>query len=77
MTCINDPSKWSQDLEQLISEYRQIQSDLSRCRCSRCNNFGVASGWHDYYGIIYKCNCQAVFWVINPETGDRIEEVET
>jgi len=65
-----------QALEALASEHAQIQSDLSRCRCPKCDRFGVVSDAHDYYGAIYKCNCLPVFWVISPETGDRIEEVE-
>ncbi|KJH69501.1 hypothetical protein [Aliterella atlantica] len=76
MNFSNDPGSICQGLDELTSIHKQIQSDLSKYRCSRCDRFGVVSGVHDYFGIIYKCSCQAVFWVINPETGDRIEEVK-
>ena len=76
MLYLNDSGDWSQILEALAEEHAQIQLDLSRCRCPKCDRFGVVYDIHDYYGAIYKCNCQTVFWVINPETGDRIEEVK-
>lgn len=85
MTYTNDPGDWSQTLEALAEEHAQTQLNLHRCRCPKCDRFGIISNTHDYYGIIYKCNCQPIFWVISPETGDafggsrsnhRIEEVK-
>ncbi len=76
MSSFHDPGRWSQGLEQLANLHAAFQSDLSRCLCSRCDHVGVVSGTHKYYGIIYKCNCQPASKVINPETGDRIEEVK-
>lgn len=73
----NDLSDWSQALETLADEYAQIQSDLSRCRCSKCDRFGVVSSWHNYYGAIYRCSCLPISWVVSPETGEKIEEVES
>ena len=75
MTYTNDSGDWSQTLKALASEHAQLQSDLQRCSCPKCDRFGVVSDTHDYYGAIYKCNCQPVLWVISPETGERIEEV--
>lgn len=77
-----DPGNSRQILAALISD---LNADSQVNRCPKCDRFGVVSGVHDYYGIIYKCNCQAVLWVISPETGDafggslcehRIEEVK-
>ena len=73
MTYTNYSGNWSQALEALASEHAQIQSDLSKCRCSKCDRFGVVSDTHEYYSIIYKCNCQPVFWVISLETGNKLE----
>lgn len=76
MTYTNNSGDWSQTLEALAEEHAQIQNDLSRCRCPRCDRFGVVSDIHKYYGIVYQCNCLPITWVISPETGDRIEEVK-
>lgn len=73
MPLINDSGDWSQTLEALADEHAQIQSDLQRYRCPKCDCFGVISSSQDYFGAIYKCNCQAVFWVISPETGEKVE----
>ena len=70
---VNNPGDRYEVFETLT---RDRTYDLQNNRCPRCDRFGVVSDTHDYYGIIYKCNCQSVFWVINPETGDRIEEVK-
>ena len=86
MPYTNDPGESRQTLEALAEEHAQTQLDLFRCRCPRCDCFGVVSDTHEYYGIIYKCSCLPVFLVISPETGDafggsrsdhRIEEVES
>lgn len=66
-----------------------LTGDLTRNsrnnRCPKCegryanrrrHRFGIVFDTHDYYGTIYRCSCQAVLWVISPETGDRIEEVK-
>jgi hypothetical protein len=42
-------------------------------RCPKCDRFGIVSGTHDYYGIIYRCSCLPVLWVISPETGEKVE----
>lgn len=76
MSFIHDPGKWSQGLEELASLHAQSQNVLSRCRCPRCERFGIVSGADDYYGIIYQCSCTHVFWIDNPETGERVEGVE-
>ncbi len=47
--------------------------DSQNNRCPRCNRFGVVSGSDEYYSTIYHCNCRTVFWVISPETGDKLE----
>jgi len=73
MTCINDSGDWSQPLEQFATRPAQIQNDLQRYRCPQCDCFGVVYSTQDYFGAIYKCNCQPMFWVISPETGEKIE----
>ncbi len=73
MPFVNDPGDWSQVLESLAEDHAPEQFDLQNTRCPRCNRFGVVAGIDDYYGIIYKCNCFPVFWVINPETGEKLE----
>ena len=73
---VNELGDHCQVLKALTSDRAQTQLNLSRCRCSRCDRFGVVSGAHEYYRIIYHCACSDVFWVISPETGDRIEEVK-
>lgn len=73
MTSIHDSSDWSQALEALAKEHAQIQSDLQRYRCPKCDCFGVVSSPHDYFRAIYRCNCIPIFWVVSPETGEKIE----
>lgn len=70
---VHDPGKWSQGLEELANLHAPSRNDLSRCRCPRCERFGVVSGVDEYYGTIYRCNCLPVFWVISPETGEKLE----
>ncbi len=73
MTFMNDPGESRQTLEELAHEHQQIQSDLQRYRCPKCDCFGVVFSKQDYFGAIYRCNCQPMFWVICPETGEKIE----
>ena len=73
---VNELGDHCQVSKALIGDRAQTQLDLLRCRCPRCNRFGVVSGTHDYYGIIYRCSCLPVLWVISPETGEKIEEVK-
>lgn len=75
MPFVNDPGETRQTLEALAEEHAQTQLDLQLARCPKCDRFGVVSSWHTYYGIIYRCNCLPVSWVISPETGEKIEEV--
>lgn len=70
----NDPGNSRQIIAALINN---LNNDPQINCCPKCDRFGSVSGVHDYYGIIYKCSCQAVFWVISPETGEKIEEVES
>jgi len=77
MPYTNDPSEEHQTLEALANKHAQIQTDVHRYRCPQCGRFGIISGAHDYYGIIYRCSCLPVFWVISPETGEKVEEVES
>lgn len=71
---VNNPGDRRQVLDTLAGDHAQTQLDLLRCRCPKCNRFGVISDTHDdYYGIIYRCNCLPVFWVISPETGEKLE----
>ncbi len=70
---VNNPGAQYQVFEARTGDHTQTQLDLLRCRCPRCNRFGVVSGTHDYYGIIYRCNCLPVLWVISPETGEKVE----
>jgi len=76
MPFVHDPGESRQVLEALAQEHAQTQLDLQNTRCPKCDRFGIVSDTHEYYGFIYRCSCLPVFWVINPETGDRIEEVE-
>ena len=73
---VNELGAHRQVLEALTGDRAQTQLDLLRCRCPRCNRFGIVSGTHEYYGIIYRCICLPVLWVISPETGEKIEEVK-
>ena len=69
---VNNPGDRRQVLAALVNEHTQTQHE-QYTRCPRCDRFGVVSGTHDYYGIIYKCNCLPVFWVVSPETGEKLE----
>ena len=68
-----DPGDWSQVLEAMADEHAQTQLDLQNTRCPKCNRFGVVSGTDEYYSTIYHCACNDVFWVISPETGEKLE----
>ena len=74
MIYTNDPGNSRQIIAALIGN---LNTDSQNNRCPKCNRFGVVCDTHDYYGAIYRCNCQAVLWVINPETGEKIEEVQS
>ncbi len=70
---VNNPGDRRQVLDTLAGDRAQTQLDLLRCRCPRCNRFGIVSGVHEYYGKIYSCSCLPVLWVISPETGEKVE----
>ncbi len=70
---VNELGDHRQVLEARTYNRTQTQLDLSRCRCPRCDRFGVVSGSAEYYGTIYHCACKDVFWVISPETGEKLE----
>ena len=70
---VNEIGDRCQVLKSLTGDHAQTQLDLLRCRCPRCNRFGVVSDTHNYYGTIYYCACKDVFWVISPETGNKLE----
>ncbi len=70
---VNELGDRRQVLTALANEYAQPQYEQYTC-CPRCNRFGVVSGTHEYYGAIYHCACNDVFWVISPETGNKLEE---
>ena len=67
---LNEPSDHRQILDALTDDSAY---DSQNNRCPRCNRFGVVSGMDEYYGTIYHCNCLPVFWVIRPETGEKLE----
>lgn len=69
----NDPGNSCQIIAALIND---LNSGPQHNRCPKCNRFGIVSDAHDYFGAIYKCNCLPIIWVVSPETGERIEEVE-
>lgn len=71
MPFVNDPGDWSQTLEAVAEEHAQIQLDLSRCRCPKCDRFGVISSADGYYGTSYRCSCLSIRWAISPETGEK------
>ena len=73
----NELDNRCQVLEALPSDRAQTQLDLLRCRCPRCNRFGVVSGTQDYYGIIYRCSCLPVFWSLVPKQAKSWREVES
>ena len=70
---VNELGDRRQVLDVLTGDHTQTQLDLLRCRCPKCNRFGVVSGSTEYYGIVYHCACKDVFWVISPETGEKLE----
>jgi hypothetical protein len=61
-----------QVLTALANEHIQTQHEQYTC-CPQCDRFGVVSDTHEYYGTIYHCACNDVFWVISPETGEKLE----
>ena len=67
---LNEPSDHRQVSDTLTGDSAY---DLQNNRCPKCDRFGVVSGMDGYYGIIYHCNCLPVFWVISPETGEKLE----
>lgn len=67
---VNNPGDRRQVLDALTGVSAH---DLQTNRCPRCDRFGVVSDTHDYYGIIYRCSCQPVFWIISSETGNKLE----
>lgn len=73
MPYVQDPGDWSQVLEELAIEQAEVEEEQYKCRCPRCDRFGVVSGSDDYYGTIYKCSCLLLSWVIHPETGEKVE----
>lgn len=73
MPYVQDPGDWSQVVEELAIEQHQMETEQYICRCPRCDRFGVVSGWDEYYGTIYQCNCLTVFAGINPQTGEKME----
>ncbi len=73
MPFVNDPGDWSQVLESLAEDHATDQLDLQYTRCPRCNRFGIVSDTDDYYRVIYHCSCIHIFWVVSPETGEKLE----
>ncbi len=69
---VNNAGDRRQVLDTLAGDRIQTQHE-QYTRCPQCNRFGVVSDTHDYYGIIYHCACKDVFWVISPETGNKLE----
>ncbi len=77
---VNNPGDHRQVSVTLANEYVQTQHE-QYTRCPKCDSasahaglrFGVVSGSTEYYGIIYHCACKDVFWVISPETGNKLE----
>ena len=67
---VNNPGDRYEVFETLT---RDRTYDLQNNRCLKCDRFGVVSGMDEYYGTIYHCNCLPVFWVISPETGEKLE----
>jgi hypothetical protein len=69
---LNEPSDRRQVLAALANDSAKVQHEQYTC-CPKCDRFGVVSGTDEYYGIIYHCACNDVFWVISPETGEKLE----
>ena len=69
---VNNPGDSRQVLAALTNEYTHIPHEQYTC-CSKCDRFSVVSGIDKYYGTIYHCACLPVFWVISPETGEKLE----
>ncbi len=67
---VNNPGDRHQVFEALT---RDRTYDLQNNRCPKCNRFGIVSDTDEYYGTIYHCACSDVFWVISPETGEKLE----
>ena len=67
---VNELGDRCQVLKSLTGDSAQ---DSQNNRCPRCNRFGVVSGADEYYSTIYHCACNDVFWVISPETGEKLE----
>lgn len=74
MPYTNDPGNSRQIIAALVGD---LNNDSKINCCPKCNRFGVVSDTHDYFGAIYKCSCLPISWVISPETGEKIEEVES
>jgi hypothetical protein len=73
MPYVNDPGDWSQVAEELAIEQAEAKFEQYKCCCPRCDRFGIVSGSDDYYGTVYECSCLPVDWVIDPETGEKVE----
>lgn len=73
MPYVQDPGDWSQVVEELAIEQAEAEEEQSKCRCPRCDRFGIVSSSDDHYGTIYECSCLPVHWVIDPETGEKVE----
>ncbi len=69
---VNELGDRRQVLRALANEYAQPPHE-QYARCPKCDRFGVVSGSTEYYGIIYHCACNDVFWVISPKTGNKLE----
>ncbi len=65
-----DPGNSRQIIAALTSN---LAHDSQNNHCPRCNCFGIVSGMDEHYGKIYRCKCLPVFWVISPETGEKLE----
>lgn len=73
MPYVQDPGDWSQVQSELAIEQVQLEHEQYVCRCPRCNRFAIVQGQDERYGTIYRCKCLPVFWVIDPETGNKVE----
>lgn len=73
---VQKPDDLSQDQEELaIKLFKQAENRFEqyKCCCPRCDRFGVVSGSDSHYGNIYECSCIPICWVIDPETGEKVE----
>lgn len=73
MSSVQNSGHWSQVQEELAIEQAEAKFEQYKCRCPRCERSGVVSGQDDYYRTIYECSCLPTFWVIDPETGKKVE----